>query len=140
MIPRVIPIRAHVKIRGMKAEIDGDVLVDAGTTFTLVDEELARSIGVTTTSERVKLYTFCCEVEGVIANVEYMKIEERGIGATSILMTRFPSKLRSILSRYGVRNDLILGLSDLIKSGYVIDLKEGKLKYAGVLFIPLLPT
>ncbi|RLE56574.1 MAG: hypothetical protein DRJ40_05555 [Thermoprotei archaeon] len=132
-------ILAKVLLQGTKNQVAGQALVDTGATFTVIDEELANYLGVEPVPkrerERVKLVGLCCTVEGKLVNLKYMEIEGRPVGATSVIMVKLSKEIKEALKKLGARQDVIIGIADLSKTGHTIDLVQRKLKYVGIICV-----
>ncbi len=130
-------ILAKVLLQGTKNQVTGQALVDTGATFTVIDEELANYLGVEPVPkrerERVKLVSLCCTVEGKLVNLKYMEIEGKPVGATSVIVVNLSRKIKEVLKKLGAREDIVIGMADLSKTGYIIDPVQGKLKYIGIM-------
>jgi len=129
-------ILAHFRIRGSKGEVFGRALVDTGAAVTVIDETLANFIGVEPVGStlKVKLRGMCCEVEGELVGINYLEIEKRAVGPTSVVKLKFPNEIKQVLKGTGARGDIIIGVRDLA-IGFVVNIKKKKLEYVGPMVI-----
>ena len=127
-------IGAKVKLRGKAGEVERFALVDTGATFSIMGRELAEDLGVTYVPEerrRVSLQALCCGVEGELALLEEMLIEGVYAGVGPVVIVELSSEVKRALGSAGLAEDFIIGLSDLMRTGYVVDLRERRLRYVG---------
>ncbi|RLE56661.1 MAG: hypothetical protein DRJ40_05070 [Thermoprotei archaeon] len=126
-------IKARVVIKGSRRVTEGNVLVDTGATYSIIDEELANEIGVKLLErpERILLRGICCQIEGRLCVIDTLIIEDITVGPSVAVLTRLSTEVKEILKSYEVLNTFILGLRDIV--GFTIDVKSGRLKWVGYL-------
>ena len=76
----------------------------------------------------------CCEVEGELVNIDYLEIEKRAVGSTSVVKLKFPNEIKRVLKGTSARGDIIIGVRDLA-IGFVVNVKKRKLEYVGPVVI-----
>ena len=126
-------IGCRVKLKGINNEIEGYVIVDTGSIYTIIDKNLANFLGVEYYGTKLKVLTLRCEIEGELASIKFLEIEGRVIGSVNVVVTKIPEELKKILKVQGFRDDVILSASDA--KGFVIDLNERRLKWVGLIAV-----
>ncbi|MDW8044796.1 MAG: aspartyl protease family protein [Nitrososphaerota archaeon] len=129
--------KARFKLIGDKSGIEGLALVDSGAWYTVIDEELAKYIGVRYTELTVTLTSFsghkiaCRE-----AVVNSIAIEGRIAPFELVAVCPIPESVKELLRRQDVKEQLVVGVHTLERLGYAIDVVTHKLiESPGVLMI-----
>jgi len=129
-------VRARVVIRGTRGSAEEVALVDTGSTYTLIDRELAQEIGVRSTSKKVKVIVADGhEIVGDLAVVEEIDVEGEVLPLAHLLVIDFPAGLAKRLEDLGLSKRAILGPLTLEALGLAPDTGVGRLKRVGPLLV-----
>ncbi|MEM2751402.1 MAG: hypothetical protein QXH53_07045 [Nitrososphaerales archaeon] len=129
--------KAKFRLIGDRSSTEGFALVDSGAWYTVVDEELAKHIGVRYTGLIITLTSFsghriACR-EAVINSVV---IEGRTAPFELIAVCSIPETVKELLRRQDVKEQLVVGVHTLERLGYAIDVATHKLiESPGILMI-----
>jgi predicted aspartyl protease len=127
-------VKTSIEVAGFRGSRKGLAIVDTGASLTLLDEIVARDIGVRMTGRELSLTVADGhEVKGLLAIVDKLRVEDEELPGAHVAVISFPERLRDRLSMLNVDNWVIVGLATLEILGLTPNVKTGKLEKVGVL-------
>jgi hypothetical protein len=122
-------VRAKVLLRDSKGSREGTALVDAGAAMTAVDGEVADAVGVTYTGRRRMLIsTAGHRLEGEVAIVRELNIEEEVLDYEKVLAVKLTEEVKKALRKLDVDDSIIVGITTIELAGFIPDTSAGKLR------------
>ena len=131
---------AKFRLVGDGGTVEGLALVDSGAGYTVIDEELAKTLDVGYTGLTIVLTSFSghrisCR-EAVLKSIT---IEGKTAPSELVAVCSIPEPVEELLKKQGANHQLVIGVHTLERLGYAIDVIEHKLiKSPGILMIALL--
>jgi predicted aspartyl protease len=127
-------VKASIEVAGFRGSRKGLAIVDTGSPLTLLDEIVARDIGVRMTGRELSLTVADGhEVKGLLAIVDKLRVEDEELPGAHVAVISFPERLRDRLSMLNVDNWVIVGFATLEILGLTPNVKTGKLEKVGAL-------
>jgi uncharacterized membrane protein len=103
--------------------------VDAGAAMTAVDGEVADAVGVTYTGRRRMLIsTAGHRLEGEVAIVRELNIEEEVLDYEKVLAVKLTEEVKKALRKLDVDDSIIVGITTIELAGFIPDTSAGKLR------------
>ncbi len=122
-------VKAKVVLKGAKAIMGCLALVDTGAAVTVIDKGLAESIGVEYTGRRRSLLSVSGHrVEGEMAIVKEMKVEDEVLDYERVVVLDLASEVKKALRSMNLDDSIIIGLTTVEFAGYVPDTTVGRLR------------
>jgi len=122
-------VKAKVVLKGSKRSEECVALVDTGAIMTVVDENLAELIGVTYTGRKRSLMSATGhKLEGEIAIVRELTVEDETLDYEKILVVKFNGEVKKILRKLNVSESIILGITTIELASFIPDTNTGKLR------------
>jgi len=122
-------VRARVALKGPKGSEECTALVDTGAIMTVVDKGLAESVGVTYTGRKRSLTSATGhKLEGEIAIVRELAVEDETLDYEKILVVEFSEEVKRTLRGLNVSGSIILGITTVELAGFIPDTNTGKLR------------
>jgi len=129
-------VRAKTIIQGSRGSTEEVALVDAGSTYTLIDRELAQKVSARFMDKKVRVVVADVhEVTGDLAIVDEFSVEGEALPFAHVLIIDFPVELAKRLESLGLSKQVILGLLTIETLGLAPDTATGRLKKVGALLI-----
>ncbi|HID17519.1 TPA: hypothetical protein EYP26_04415 [Candidatus Bathyarchaeota archaeon] len=129
--------KAKFKLVGDRGPFEGLSLVDSGSWYTVIDEELAEKIGVKYTGLTVTLTSFsgnkltCRE-----AILNSIILEGRTAPSELIGVCSMPRPVKELLRKHDVEDRIVIGVHTLERLRFAIDVTTHKLiESPGILMI-----
>jgi predicted aspartyl protease len=127
-------VKTSIEVAGFRGSRKGLAIVDTGASLTLLDEIVARDIGVRMTGRELSLTVADGhEVKGLLAIVDKLRVEDEELPGAHVAVISFPERLRDRLSMLNVDNWVIVGFATLEILGLTPNVKTGKLEKVGAL-------
>ena len=129
--------KAKFRVVGDSDAFEGVALVDSGAWYTVIDEGLAKQLGVKYTGLSVTLTSFsghriACR-EGIINSVT---LEEKTAPSELVAVCSINESIKGLLKKQEVEDRLVIGVHTLERLGYAIDVVAHKLiESPGILMI-----
>jgi predicted aspartyl protease len=122
-------VRAKVVLRGSKGSREGAALVDTGAAMTVVDRDVADAVGVMYTGKRRTLMSATGHrLEGEVAIVRELSIEEEVLDYEKVLAVRLSEEVKKALRKLDVDDSIIIGITTIELAGFIPDTNTGKLR------------
>jgi len=122
-------VRAKVVLRGSKGSREGAALVDTGAAMTVVDRDVADAVGVMYTGKRRTLMSATGHrLEGEVAIVRELSIEEEVLDYEKVLAVRLSEEVKKALRKLDVDDSIIIGITTVELAGFIPDTNTGKLR------------
>jgi predicted aspartyl protease len=122
-------VRAKVVLRGSKGSREGAALVDTGAAMTVVDRDAADAVGVMYTGKRRTLMSATGHrLEGEVAIVRELSIEEEVLDYEKVLAVRLSEEVKKALRKLDVDDSIIIGITTIELAGFIPDTNTGKLR------------
>jgi len=129
-------VKARFKVIGSRGSVEGIALVDTGASFTMLDREVADSVGVKYIGRRVRaVVADGHEVEGEFAVVDRLVVEGEELPYAYVAVLGFPAKVREKLREEGLSDCCITGLTTLELLQLVPDVTTGRLRKTSALLL-----
>jgi len=122
-------VRAKVVLRGSKGSREGAALVDTGAAMTVVDRDVADAVDVMYTGKRRTLMSATGHrLEGEVAIVRELSIEEEVLDYEKVLAVRLSEEVKKALRKLDVDDSIIIGITTIELAGFIPDTNTGKLR------------
>jgi predicted aspartyl protease len=116
-------------LRGSKGSREGAALVDTGAAMTVVDRDVADAVGVMYTGKRRTLMSATGHrLEGEVAIVRELSIEEEVLDYEKVLAVRLSEEVKKALRKLDVDDSIIIGITTIELAGFIPDTNTGKLR------------
>jgi hypothetical protein len=98
-------VKASIEVAGFRGSRKGLAIVDTGSPLTLLDEIVARDIGVRMTGRELSLTVADGhEVKGLLAIIDKLRVEDEELPGAHVAVISFPERLRDRLSMLNFDN------------------------------------
>jgi len=122
-------VKAEVTLRGSKSSRKCVALVDTGAIMTVIDKGLVETIGVTYTGRKRSLTSATGhKLEGEIAIVRELTVEEEVLDYEKVLVVEFDGEVRKALRKLDADDSVILGVTTVELASFIPDTSTGKLR------------
>ena len=122
-------VKAKVALKGSKGSEECVALVDSEAIMTVVDKNLTESLGVTCTGRKRSLTSATGhKLEGEIAIVRELTVEDETLDYEKILVVKFNGKVKKTLRKLSVSESVILGITTIELANFIPDTNTGKLR------------
>ncbi len=124
--------KAKFRIVGAKASVDGLAIVDTGSLMSVVDEEVAKALGLRPSGRTVRLTTL--SGEEVSCNemlTEFFEVEGETLAYERVAVCKLPDSVKKKLGAMEVDPRLIIGVVTLEAAGFTVNPVTGKLEKVG---------
>lgn len=131
---------AKFRLVGDGGTAEGLALVDSGAGYTVIDEELAKTLNVGYTGLTIVLTSFSGQrISCREAVLKSITIEGKTAPSELVAVCSIPEPVEELLKKQGANHQLVIGVHTLERLGYAIDVIEHKLiESPGILMIALL--
>jgi predicted aspartyl protease len=102
--------------------------VDTGAAMTVVDGEVADAVGVMYTGRRMLISTAVHRLEGEVAIVRELNIEEEVLDYEKVLAVKLAEEVKKTLRELDVDDSIILGITTIELAGFIPDTTTGRLR------------
>jgi len=104
-------------------------LVDTGAIMTVIDKGFVETIGVTYTGRKRSLTSATGhKLEGEIAIVRELTVEEEVLDYEKVLVVEFDGEVRKALRKLDADDSVILGVTTVELASFIPDTSTGKLR------------
>lgn len=122
-------VKAEVTLRGSKSSRKCVALVDTGAIMTVIDKGFVETIGVTYTGRKRSLTSATGhKLEGEIAIVRELTVEEEVLDYEKVLVVEFDGEVRKALRKLDADDSVILGVTTVELASFIPDTSTGKLR------------
>lgn len=130
-------VKAKIKVIGEKDSFEDIALIDTGAWYTVIDENIAKKIGVNYTGLTVLLTTFSGhKIKCKEAIAKEVILEGEKAPYEIIVVAEIPKQVKEILEKHEASKFIIIGTHTLERLRFVVDVVSHRLvKVSSILMI-----
>ena len=124
--------KARFKLLGGETSLEGTAVVDAGSLMSIVDRDVADTLGLTCTGRTIKLTTL--SGEKVLCDemlVRVFELEDEKLVYERVAVCKLPSNVKRKLRAMGADPHVIIGVVTLEAAGFTVNPLTGRLEKVG---------
>jgi len=124
--------KARFKLLGEETSLEGTAVVDTGSLMSIVDRDVADTLGLTCTGRTIKLTTL--SGEEVLCDemlVRVFELENEKLVYERVAVCRLPNNVKHKLRAMGADPRVIIGVVTLEAAGFTVNPLTGRLEKVG---------